>query len=154
MTKHTYTHMYMNRFAVHLKLTQHHKPTILQFLKCPGETSFLRNNMRGPGRIQSEHLAMRSRRRRAPKWSSQLGGKDHRGEGNDTPLQYFCLENPTDGGAWKAAVHGVAQSRTRLKRLSSSSSNRQLPPKQAPKSLQMVTAAMKLKDVCSLEEKL
>ena len=43
-------------------------------------------------------------------------------EGNGTPLQYSCLENPMDGGAWKAAVHGVAQSRTRLKRLSSSSS--------------------------------
>ena len=36
------------------------------------------------------------------------------GEGNGTPLQYSCLENPMDGGAWKAAVHGVAQSRTRL----------------------------------------
>ena len=36
------------------------------------------------------------------------------GEGNGTPLQYSCLENPTDGGAWKAAVHGVAEGRTRL----------------------------------------
>ena len=35
-------------------------------------------------------------------------------EGNDTPLQYSCLENPMDGGAWWAAVHGVAKSRTRL----------------------------------------
>ena len=35
-------------------------------------------------------------------------------QGNGTPLQYSCLENPTDGGAWKAAVHGVAKSRTRL----------------------------------------
>ena len=41
------------------------------------------------------------------------------GEGNGTPLQYSCLENPMDGGAWWAAVHGVARSRTRLKRLSS-----------------------------------
>jgi len=32
------------------------------------------------------------------------------GEGNGTPLQYSCLENPMDGGAWKAAVHGVAKS--------------------------------------------
>ena len=31
------------------------------------------------------------------------------GEGNGTPLQYFCLENPVDGGAWWAAVHGVAR---------------------------------------------
>ena len=36
------------------------------------------------------------------------------GEGNGTPLQYCCLENPMDGGAWWAAVHGVAKSRTRL----------------------------------------
>ena len=36
------------------------------------------------------------------------------GEGNGTPFQYFCLENPMDGGAWWAAVHGVAKSRTRL----------------------------------------
>ena len=36
------------------------------------------------------------------------------GEGNDTPLQYCCLENPMDGGAWQAAVHGVAKSQTRL----------------------------------------
>ena len=36
------------------------------------------------------------------------------GEGNGTPLQYFCLDNPMDGGAWWAAVHGVAKSRTQL----------------------------------------
>ena len=36
------------------------------------------------------------------------------GEGNGTPLQYSCLENPMDGGAWKAAGHGVAKGRTRL----------------------------------------
>ena len=45
------------------------------------------------------------------------------GEGNGTPLQCSCLENPRDGGAWWAAVYGVAQSWTRLKRLSSSSSS-------------------------------
>ena len=39
------------------------------------------------------------------------------GEGNGNPLQYSCLENPRDGGAWWAAVYGVAQSWTRLKRL-------------------------------------
>ena len=42
------------------------------------------------------------------------------GEGDGTPLQYSCLENPRDEGAWWAAVYGVAQSRTRLKQLSSS----------------------------------
>ena len=45
------------------------------------------------------------------------------GEGNGSPLQCSCLENPRDGGAWWAAVYGVAQSRTRLKQLSSSSSS-------------------------------
>ena len=44
--------------------------------------------------------------------------------GNGNPLQYSCLENPRDGGAWWAAVYGVAQSWTQLKRLSSTSSNR------------------------------
>ena len=44
------------------------------------------------------------------------------GEGNGNPLQCSCLENPRDGGAWWAAVYGVAQSGTQLKRLSSSSS--------------------------------
>ena len=43
------------------------------------------------------------------------------GEGNGNPLQCSCLENPRDGGAWWAAVYGVAQSQTRLKQLSSSS---------------------------------
>ena len=43
------------------------------------------------------------------------------GEGNGNPLQCSCLENPRDRGAWWEAISGVAQSRTRLKRLSSSS---------------------------------
>ena len=42
------------------------------------------------------------------------------GEGNGNPLQYSCLENPMDGGAWKATVHGVAKSRTRLSDFTSS----------------------------------
>ena len=45
------------------------------------------------------------------------------GEGNGNPLQCSCLRNPRDGEAWWASVYGVAQSRTRLKRLSSSNSN-------------------------------
>ena len=48
------------------------------------------------------------------------------GEGNGNPLQCSCLENPRDGGAWWAAVYGVAQSQTQLKRLSSSSSSREI----------------------------
>ena len=45
------------------------------------------------------------------------------GEGNGNPLQCSCLENPKDCRAWWAAIHGMAQSRTRLKQLSSSSSS-------------------------------
>ena len=45
------------------------------------------------------------------------------GDGNGNPLQCSCLENPRDRGAWWAAVYGVAQSRTQLKQLSSSSSS-------------------------------
>ena len=48
------------------------------------------------------------------------------GEGNGNPLQCSCLENPRDRGAWWAAVYGVAESRTQLKRLSSSSRDRVL----------------------------
>ena len=58
---------------------------------------------------------------------SELLGRDIHREGNGTPLQYSCLENPMDGGAWWAAVSGVAQSGTRLKRLSSSINRGGLP---------------------------
>ena len=49
------------------------------------------------------------------------------GEGNGNPLQCSCLENPRDGEAWRAAIYGVAQSWTRLKRLSSSSTSSMCP---------------------------
>jgi len=52
----------------------------------------------------------------------------HIGEGNGNPLQCSCLENPRDGGAWWTAVYGVAQSRTRLKRLSDCSMDGFSPP--------------------------
>ena len=52
-----------------------------------------------------------------------FGAQLSSGEGNGNPLQYSCLENPMDGGAWWATISGVAQSRTRLKRPSSSSSS-------------------------------
>ena len=42
------------------------------------------------------------------------------GEGNGNPLQYYCLENPMDRGAWQATVHGVTKSRTRLRDFTSS----------------------------------
>ena len=49
-------------------------------------------------------------------------------EGNGNPLQYSCLENPSDRGAWWFAVYGFAQSRTQLQRLSSSSSSKTQSP--------------------------
>ena len=70
--------------------------------------------MEEPGRLQSM-------------WSWRVGhdwatSLSHIEEGNGNPLQCSCLENPRDGGAWWAAIYGVAQSQTQLKRLSSSSS--------------------------------
>ena len=56
-------------------------------------------------------------------WLKRLSMYACTGEGNGDPLQYSCLENPRDRGAWWAAIYGVEQSWTRLKRLSSSSSN-------------------------------
>ena len=57
------------------------------------------------------------------------------GEGNGNPLQCSCLENLRDGGAWWPAIYGVAQSRTRLERLSSSSSSSSVFPSLKRKSL-------------------
>ena len=70
-----------------------------------------------PGRLKSI-----GSRRVGHDWATSLSFSCI-GEGNGNPLQCFCLENPRDGGAWRAAVYGVTQSRTRLKRLSSSSSS-------------------------------
>ena len=70
-----------------------------------------------PGRLQS----MGSLRVRHD-WATSLSLSSYIGEGNGNPLQCSCLENPRDEEAWWAAVYGVAQSRTRLKPLSSSSS--------------------------------
>ena len=72
-----------------------------------------------PGRLQS----MGSLRVRHD-WATSLSRfTSWIGEGNGNPLHCSCLENPRDGGAWWAAVYGVAESRTGLKRLSSSSSS-------------------------------
>ena len=60
-------------------------------------------------------------RERDTQWSKDVSElvtvRNENGEGNDNPLQHSCLENPRDGGAWWAAIYGVAQSRTRLKQL-------------------------------------
>ena len=68
-----------------------------------------------PGRLQSMGLL-----RVGHQWATSLS---RIGEGNGNPLQCSCLENPRDRGAWWAAISGVAQSQTRLKWLSSSSSS-------------------------------
>ena len=70
--------------------------------------------MEEPGRLQSMGLL-----RVGHDWATSLS---RTGEGNGNPLQCSCLENPRDGGAWWATLYGVTQSRTRLKRLSNSSS--------------------------------
>ena len=73
--------------------------------------------MKEPGRLQSTGLL-----RVGHDWATSLSlFISCIGEGNGNPLQCSCLENPRHGGAWWAAVYGVAQSRTQLKRLSSSS---------------------------------
>ena len=95
------------------------------------------DHLRGPSKLTLLQL-----QKKLPKnsvsiilWSFGIWGKLERwnGEGNGNPLQCSCLENPRDGGAWLAAVYGVAQSRTRLKRLSSSRKVKKLdkwvPPK-------------------------
>ena len=71
-----------------------------------------------PGRLQSM-----GSQRVGYDWATSLSlSLSGTGEGNDNPLQCSCLKNPRDRGAWWAAINGVAQSQTRLKRLSSSSS--------------------------------
>ena len=72
-----------------------------------------------PWCISGKESACQCRRR---EFDSLLGRSP--GEGNGNPLQYSCLENPMDRGAWQAAVHEVAESRTRLKRLSMQSDKR------------------------------
>ena len=73
--------------------------------------------MEEPGRLQSMGSL-----RVGHDWATSLS-LSCIGEGNGNPVQCPCLENPRDGGAWWAAVYGVTQSQTRLKRLSSNSSS-------------------------------
>ena len=68
--------------------------------------------MEEAGRLQSMGL-----RRVGHDWATSLSCI---GEGNGNPLQWSCLENPRDGGAWWASISGVPKSRTQLKQLSSS----------------------------------
>ena len=94
-----------------------------------------------PGRLQS----MRSLRV-GQDWATSLSCI---GEGNGNQLQCSCLENPRDRGAWGAAVYGVAQSRTRLKWLSSSSSSFSDFPTSSRTSLQTVPPTTSRADLLS-----
>ena len=92
------------------KAMAHHSSTLAWKIPWTGE----------PGRLQSMGSG-----RVGHDWATSLS-LSCIGEGNGNPLQCSCLENPRDGGAWWAAVYGVAQTRTWLKRLSSSSSSSRL----------------------------
>ena len=94
-------------------------------IQCVSPTSLYEDNGGQAGEIQS-HLINQTRQESDT--TEQLHFHFslslftfHIGEGNGNPLQCSCLQNPRDGGAWWAAISGVAQSRKRLKRLSSSS---------------------------------
>ena len=106
---HTHTHIYIYTHTHTLdKAMAPHSSTLAWKIPWTEE----------PGRLQS----MGSRRVRHD-WATSLSfSLSCIGEGNGNPLQCSCLENPRDGVAWWATVYGVAQSWTRLKRLSSSSS--------------------------------
>ena len=67
-----------------------------------------------PGTGQPRELPSMGSHRVGHDWSDLAAAGAIVGEGNGTPLQYSCLENPKDGGAWWAVVHGVAKSRTQL----------------------------------------
>ena len=108
----------MTRFLAFLRLSsillqrrQWHPTPVLSPSKIPW--------MEEPGRLRSTG-SLRVRHNWVTSLSLSLSCIR---EGNGNPLQRSCLENPRDGGAWWAAVYGVAQSRTRLKQLSSSSSS-------------------------------
>ena len=71
------------------------------------------------------------------------------GEGNGNPLQCSCLENPRDGGAWRAAVYGVAQSPTQLKRLSNLAATARISQTASILRKLMVTSVSVHKTLCS-----
>ena len=74
------------------------------------------------------------------------------GEGNGSQLQCSCLENPRDGGAWWAAIYGVAQSRTRLKQLSSTAVNPNLKIRSSIENLRNNASDYKFLEVQDLQE--
>ena len=72
------------------------------------------DNCSCPGTNPSNHHSEKTKSSKCNLFSHMAVSSHTSGEGNGTLLQYSCLENPMDGGAWKAAVHRVADGRTRL----------------------------------------
>ena len=108
-----------------------HQVVFLEYLGCTKHYTWRRQLHPTPVLLPGKSHGHRSLVGCSPwgRWESDTTERFHFhsslsciGEGNGNPLQCSCLENPRDGGAWWAAVYGVAQSQTRLKRLSSSSS--------------------------------
>ena len=75
------------------------------------------------------------------------------GEGNDSPLQYYCLENPMDGVAWQATVHGVAKSQTRLSDSTCTCSNQRFIIRGSHLTDQATLLEIKELNLCSMARK-
>ena len=84
-------------------------------LPCPRGMSKRSPQLRDQTPVSCKSLALQAD---SLPLSHQRSSDIYTGEGNGNPLQYSCLENPMDGGAWWATVHGVAKSQILLKRLS------------------------------------
>ena len=67
------------------------------------------------GKLQVDTPALKKQKSAIPKEWEYLSSKVTTGEGNGHPLQYSCLENPTDRRAWRATVHEVAESNTTVR---------------------------------------
>ena len=76
-------------------------------------TQVTKNRQGFPAGASGKELACQCRRHRDAGWTPRSGRSPGGGHGN--PLQYSCLENPTDGGVWQAMVHSFPKSQTRLK---------------------------------------
>ena len=113
LTSHTFTSclIYSMSFSIHCNFSRQWQPSLAW--KIPLVEKI--------GRLQSMR-SLRVRHNRATSFSLSCIG-----EGNGNALQCSCLENPMDWGVWWAAIYAVTQSRTRLNRLSSSSSSSSLP---------------------------
>ena len=124
---------YHSSKASNLTLTQSINPIIIIFLSFTHSFFQRRQWHPTPVLLPGKSLGQRSLVGCSP-WGREESDTTERlhfhfslsctGEGNGNPLQCSCLENPRDGGAWWAAVYGVEQSRTQLKRLRNSSSSR------------------------------